>query len=197
MFATIASFSVEPIAAPISEEEHDAHLVWRVARLRDRAAFDSLYARHIDDVLRGAMQLCVNREVAQDVAQHTFLALWQRAEHLAAKRVRVRPWLTTVARNAAIDAYRSRDAHAVPLDEIPEPTATGREPEELVLDHESSTQLRQALSSLSGKERQAVDLIYFRKLTYREAASISGVAVGTLKSRIRLALATLRRAMRA
>jgi RNA polymerase sigma factor (sigma-70 family) len=103
----------------------------------------------------------------------------------------------TVARNAAIDAYRSRDTHALGLDEIAELPACGGEPEALVLDHESSAQLRQALRALSAKQRQAVELIYFRKLTYREAASVSGLAIGTLKSRIRFALAKLRETMSA
>jgi RNA polymerase sigma factor (sigma-70 family) len=197
MFATIASFNVEPRAVPISEEERDARLVAEVARWGDRAAFETLYTRHIKAVLRSAMHVCANSSVAQDIAQHTFLALWQRADHLAAKRVRVRPWLTTVARNAAIDARRSRDANSVPLREVSELRATDGETEELVLDRESSAQLRQALRTLSAKQRHAVDLIYFRKLTYREAASVSGLPAGTLKSRIRLALARLRRTMHA
>jgi RNA polymerase sigma-70 factor, ECF subfamily len=196
MFATIASLRVEPATAPISEEERDAQLVAQVARWRDREAFDSLYARHINAVLKSAMHVCANRAAAQDIAQHTFLALWERADHLADKQVRVRPWLTTVARNAAIDAWRRlRDANSVPLDEVPELRETSGGPEEFVLDRESSAQLHQALSTLSAKQRQAVYLIYFRKLTYREAASVSGLAPGTLKSRIRLALANLRRTM--
>jgi RNA polymerase sigma factor (sigma-70 family) len=210
MFDTIASRSSEPsqgrpTAAPISRlprpslpaaashaEAYDARLLAEVARWDDQAAFDELYRRHIDAVTLTAMHVCRNRHVAEEIAQHAFSALWLRAERLASKAVRLRPWLTTVARNAAIDYLRSGSNFVGSLEEAKEQRSSAPDPEHEALARESGRELRGAIAELSAEQRVAVELVYFAGMTYHAAAQATGEPLGTIKSRVRLALGHLR-----
>ena len=182
-----------PLPAPTSlAEAYDVRLLGQVARWDDQAAFEELYRRHIDAVTATALHVCRNKHVAEEIAQHAFSALWLRAERLAAKAVRLRPWLTTVARNAAIDHLRSGPASIGSLDEAKEQTSNAPSPESDAIAHESSRELLAAVAILSTEQRQAVELVYFAGMTYQAAADASGEPLGTIKSRVRLALGHLR-----
>jgi RNA polymerase sigma factor (sigma-70 family) len=186
-----------PLPAPASlAEAYDVKLLAQVARWDDQAAFEELYRRHIEAVTLTAMHVCRNKHVAEEIAQHAFSALWQRAERLAAKAVRLRPWLTTVARNAAIDYLRSASTSVGSLDEAKEQPSSAASPECEALVHESNSQLRAALAVLSPEQRHAVELVYFAGMTYQAAADASGEPLGTIKSRVRLALGHLRSSLR-
>jgi RNA polymerase sigma-70 factor (ECF subfamily) len=200
MFATVDPPSFDLPRAPHTiatgrADDRDARLLAAVANRGDSDAFEQLYARHIAAVINAALQVCRNHAIAEDIAQQTFKALWERAERLVSKTVRVRPWLTTVARNAAIDELRSRSASAAPLcEECDRPTSDG-EPEREALIAEATDELHAALRTLSAPQRDAVDMIYFHGMSYAAASRAAGVPSATLKSRIRLALAHLRAAL--
>jgi RNA polymerase sigma factor (sigma-70 family) len=210
MFDTIASSSSEPApgrltAAPVSRlprpslpapaspaEALDTRLLAEVAQWDDRAAFDELYRRHVDAVTLTALHVCHNKHVAEEIAQHTFSALWLRAERLASKAVRLRPWLTTVARNAAIDYLRSGSNLVGSLEEAKEQRSSAPDPADEALARESGRELRRAIAELSAEQRVAVELVYFGGMTYHAAAEATGEPLGTIKSRVRLALGHLR-----
>jgi RNA polymerase sigma-70 factor (ECF subfamily) len=179
-----------------SAEAYDVKLLSQVARWDDQAAFEELYRRHIDAVTQTAMHVCRNKHVAEEIAQHAFSALWLRAERLATKAVRLRPWLTTVARNAAIDRFRSASTSAGSLDEAKEQPSSAPIPEDEVLVHETENELRAAIAELSPEQRHAIELVYFAGMTYQAAADASGEPLGTIKSRVRLALGHLRLQLR-
>lgn len=196
MFATINSPEREPLPTPISEEARDAQLLAQVAFHSDCAAFETLHARHIDAVTSAALRICGNRSIAEEIAQQTFWTLWERADRVAAKSVQVRPWLKTVARNAAIDAVRSQSHTTVSFEDLAERLASDDETVRTMLARESSDELHRALCNLSPKQRDAVELIFFRNMSYREAATATGLPVATVKSRVRLAVTNLRRLMK-
>jgi RNA polymerase sigma factor (sigma-70 family) len=182
-----------PLPAPASlAEAYDVKLLAQVSRWDDQAAFEELYRRHIDAVTATALHVCRNKHVAEEIAQHAFSALWLRAERLAAKTVRLRPWLTTVARNAAIDHLRSGTASIGSLDEAKEQPAIAPGPECEAIANESSSELLAAIAILSPEQRHALELVYFAGMTYQAAADASGEPLGTIKSRVRLALGHLR-----
>lgn len=214
MFATTASLHPDPmrpwdpldanltshrrtpaLAAPSLEEAYDAGLLAELARWGDEAAFERIYLRHIETVKTVAMQVCHSTTIAEEVAQHAFMALWQRAEHLASRSVRLRPWLTTVARNAAIDYLRSGCAAVLPLADAPERVAEGLGPEGSALAGESSEELCRALATLSAEQREVIELVYFQEMTFQAVSEATGEPLGTVKSRVRLALKHLRARM--
>ncbi|MGD0472800.1 MAG: sigma-70 family RNA polymerase sigma factor [Candidatus Velthaea sp.] len=182
--------------AASAAEAIDAELLERVARWSDQAAFEELYRRHLDAVMLTALHVCRNKHAAEEIAQHAFSALWFRAERLAAKAVRLRPWLTTVARNAAIDQLRASASSVASLDEAQEQASSAPTPESEALLNDSSRAVRSAVASLSPAQRSVVELVYFAGMTYAAVAEATGEPLGTVKSRVRLALGHLRSHLR-
>jgi RNA polymerase sigma-70 factor (ECF subfamily) len=197
MFETVNDRRLASHPHPISREASDEALLEAVARWSDHTAFEAIYTRHAGSVKAAAKQVCRNRTAVEEIAQHTFMALWQRAERLAAKSVRLRPWLVTVARNAAIDYVRSAHAATVPLSEAADRPSHEVEPERALLEGETRDTLQRGLAALSPQQRDAIELVYFAGLTYQAVADATGEPLGTVKSRVRLALKHLRSHLRA
>lgn len=191
---TLVEAGAPPFAAagPSPAEAYDATLLAAVAAQGDEAAFEELYRRHYRAVASVALQVCRNSHAAEDVAAHTFTALWSRAGRLVARSVRLRAWLTTVARNAAIDYVRSAATTVAAIDEAAEQPACEPGPEATALARESSVALHAAIAQLSSDQRTVIEMIYFGAMTYAAVADATGEPLGTLKSRVRLALGHLR-----
>ena len=190
--AAVSVRSQRPYAVPQTiDEAYELRLLAEVARWDDQAAFEELYHRHHAVVTRVAQQVCRDAEVAREITQHTFTALWVRAERLVNKSVRLRPWLTTVARNAAIDHVRA-DRPTVALCDATDSDASIASPEDLALSGVCNAELANAMTTLSPEQQAAIEKIYFCGLTYAAAADALGEPIGTIKSRIRLALGHLR-----
>jgi RNA polymerase sigma-70 factor (ECF subfamily) len=173
------------------DEAYEMRLLAEVARWDDQAAFEEIYDRHHAAVGRVALQICCDAASAEDIVQQTFTALWIRAERLVDKSVRLRPWLTTVARNAAIDHLRGHQpAHAIALAiDVPSSAPT---PERAALAQDAKAELTRAIATLPAGQRAAVQLVYLADMTYAAAAQTLGEPIGTIKSRVRLALGHLR-----
>jgi RNA polymerase sigma-70 factor (ECF subfamily) len=208
MFATVSPIASladrDPLAAPAKvrrqhrsnapqtlDEAYEIRLLAEVARWDDQAAFEEIYDRHRAAVARAARQICRDAATAEEIVQLTFTALWARAARLVDKSVRLRPWLTVVARNAAIDHVRAAES-AASLRDIPEFASPEPSPEAAAISGESATELAQALATLSAEQRAAVELVYIAGYTYASAAQALGEPIGTIKSRVRLACDHLR-----
>lgn len=123
------------------------------------------------------------------------MSLWNRAASIDAHGGSLRPWLVTVGRNAALDrARRARSSLATEAihDRIP---ATGAGPEETVMQRDVRRDIDHALESLDPEQRVVVELAYFGGLSQTEISAHTGVPLGTVKSRVRLAMRHLRRAL--
>ena len=167
-------------------------------RDHDEAAIEEAYRRHGGAVWAIARRVCNEPAMAEDVSQVVFTDLWSRPERYDPHRASLRTWLVTHAHGRAVDAVRSeaarrrrdrRDAHlaATTTPDI----ATG------VSDAGLADGVRRALARLPEPQRQALTLAYFDGHTYQETARLLDTPEGTVKGRIRLALATLRRALAA
>jgi RNA polymerase sigma-70 factor (ECF subfamily) len=150
----------------------------------------ALYDHHTTPLLGYALRLTGgDRQRAEDVVQETLLRAWRHPETLERTPDAVRPWLFTVARNIAVDAYRARrarPAEAGPdgLDLIPVDDEVDRALE--------AWQVTDALASLSVDHRQVLIETYYRGRSVAEAASALGIPPGTVKSRTYYALRALR-----
>lgn len=151
---------------------------------RDAASFASLYNRHAKAVMSVAFRLVGDREIAADLTQATFLKLWERPSAVSAGEGMLRPWLLRVARNAAVDTLRRRRLRAIgPEDRIVA---------EAVVTRARAVATRDLLASLESPQRRVIELTYFGELTQTQIASVLGVPLGTVKSRLRLGLGKLR-----
>ena len=142
-----------------------------------------------------ALTIVRDRGIAEDVAQQTFARAWRHAETYDPRRGRVAPWLLTIARNLAIDATRLRTPE--PVD--PEAVAShielaGRQPEPMGVEPppDERKQLREAISALPAEQRRALVLSAYLGRTAQQISELDGVALGTVKWRIRTAMLKLR-----
>jgi RNA polymerase sigma-70 factor (ECF subfamily) len=163
----------------------DAALLGRIAE-GDMESFQDFYGRYAGRVLAYARQLGRNRDVAEDVVQEVFVAVWRRAASYRPDRGDIPGWLYTITRNKLVDLWR-RTGDPVELEEIDERRlAESEEPGDLRLS------VRQALARVAPDQRRAIAMAYFGGLTYEETARRLDLPLGTLKSRIRSGLKTLK-----
>jgi RNA polymerase sigma factor (sigma-70 family) len=160
-------------------------------------ALDALYERYKTMAYGIARRITGDDSLAEDVVQDAFLGAWRSADRYVAGRGSVKTWLLAIVHHRAIDAIRRRK----PASELPEEADGSRTPGPLMVPDvwgEVSGRLdadavRAALAALPALQRQALELAYFGGLSQTEMADRLGVPLGTVKSRVRLALVSMRR----
>lgn len=159
-------------------------------------ALEALYDRYAGTTYSIALRILGDRGAAEEVVQDTFVALWRRAGSYDASYGRVYSWLLRIARNRAIDELRrrkvtGRGGDRLGLNEDPQG------PEEPHIEAAVSAELRStvgdALDELPVDQREVVELAYMGGLSQREISERTGLPLGTIKTRTRLALRKLRR----
>jgi RNA polymerase sigma-70 factor (ECF subfamily) len=171
-----------------------------VATAADRQAFAALF-RHFAPRIKGfLMHSGTPAELAEELAQETMVALWRRASSFDPARAAVTTWLFTIARNLRIDHHRRRGA--MPLDEIGDdglaerqPAAAEDAPDERLLAGQRERSVQRALAELPAEQALVLRLSFFEERAHARIAQELGIPLGTVKSRIRLAVAQLRRTL--
>ncbi|HEX3130809.1 MAG TPA: sigma-70 family RNA polymerase sigma factor [Thermoanaerobaculia bacterium] len=166
----------------------DETLLARIAD-GDLAAFQSFHNRYAARVAGFARQLNHDRQLDEDIVQEVFTSVWTRAASYNPERGDAAGWLYTLTRNKVIDLWR-RNSKSGQTEEIDDRRhfRGGRPAEE----DDLRLTLRQALSHVPPEQRRAIEMAYFDGLTYQETAQELELPEGTLKSRIRLGLRTMR-----
>ena len=168
--------------------------VERVRDHQDRAAFAELF-RHFAPRVKGfLMKSGADATLAEECAQDVMATLWHKAHLFDPARASVATWVFTIARNRKIDILR-KQRRPEPQDLPWGPEAEPAQDDALALQQESE-QLRRALAELPDAQRELIERAYFGDLSHSEIAAETGLPLGTIKSRIRLALERLRHAMR-
>ncbi|MCL4105065.1 UNVERIFIED_CONTAM: hypothetical protein GTU68_018772 [Idotea baltica] len=161
---------------------------------KDQSAFAELFEHFAPRVKSFLMKSGATETLAEECAQEVMATLWQKAHMFDPSRASVATWIFTIARNRKIDALRKLRRPE------PEELTWGPEAEpdqEDVLALQQETQhLKQALSDLPQKQRDLIERAYFGDLSHSEIAEETGLPLGTIKSRIRLALERLRHTMK-
>ena len=161
-----------------------------IARTRDREAFAKLFAHFAPRLKSFFLRFGAAPGTAEDLAQETMLAVWHKAGLFDPARAAASTWIFTIARNLRVDLYRrQRDPAALAefFEQTGEPLAS-----DTVLSAERDAQVRVALSTLSDDQLQVIRLSFFEDLAHGEIARRLDVPLGTVKSRIRLAMNRLR-----
>jgi RNA polymerase sigma-70 factor (ECF subfamily) len=183
--------AVQKEASPSPEELID--LIAAVAREQDRSAFARLFAYFAPRVKSFLMRSGLAEPAAEEVAQETMIAVWRKASYFDPRRAGASTWVFTIARNRRIDRLRrmrSRTADQLfdPSDE-PEGSPSG---EDIALTVERDEEVRRALASLPSEQAAIVRLSFFADKPHAEIARDLDIPLGTVKSRIRLAMTRLR-----
>lgn len=173
-----------------------AAVVQRVAR-GDKEAFSALYDALAPMVFGLVLRVLRDRAQSEEVAQEVMIELWRQAARYRSDAGSVTTWAATIAHRRAVDRVRSAQAatdrehaqaardHRTPYDDVAEQVETRLD----------SEQVRRCLGNLTELQRQAVNLAYYRGLTYHEVAETLRTPLPTIKTRMRDGLIRLRDCM--
>lgn len=182
----------------LGRKESDSHesdelLLNRVAE-KDQKAMTSLFDRYGGLVYSVGVRVLRDTKGAEDLLQDVFFQLWRNPKAFLPSRGSLGAWLLVVTRNRAIDVLRKRR----PMDSVDDyPISSSENIASKVEQSAMMQKVRTVLTSLPPEQRNAVELAYFEGLSQTEISARTGDPLGTVKTRIRLALMSLRKALQA
>jgi RNA polymerase sigma-70 factor (ECF subfamily) len=176
----------------------DEALLVSLADGADQAALSELYDRYQAVMYGLAMRITNDSALAQDAVQEAFVGIWRNASRYTPGRASVRTWILSITHHRAIDLVRRRR----PTSSLPEAdeatTSAALTAPDVWLEVERAVDaaaVRSAIGELPELQREAIEMAYFQGLTQVEIASKTGAPLGTVKSRVRLGLQQMRRAL--
>jgi RNA polymerase sigma-70 factor (ECF subfamily) len=189
LFRAPAAMTGKP---PGNTDFDPARLIAAVAAGRDREAFVTLFSHYAPRVKAMLVRMGLAADRAEELAQDTLLTVWRKADSFDPARASASAWIFAIARNLRIDGLR-RDRRAalyeiqekVELEEPDRPDAT-------LATAEGERRVRAALMQLPNDQMRAVELSFFQNRPHSDIAAALGIPLGTVKSRLRLAMGKLR-----
>jgi RNA polymerase sigma-70 factor, ECF subfamily len=173
--------------------QQDFLLIQRIVQ-RDRAALSVLYDRYARIVYAVAYRSLGSVEESEEVVMDVFAKVWMTANSYNSDKARVDSWIFMMTRSRVLDRLRSKQrrikvTEAIAVFDFPTSTADASIDLEIT---ERRTQILKALANLPAEQRQVLELAYYQGWSQREIAEYTGMALGTVKTRIRLGLEKLR-----
>lgn len=167
--------------------------IFAVAREQDRSAFAQLFAYFAPRVKSFLMRSGLADVAAEEVTQEVMIAVWRKASYFDPAKAGASTWVFTIARNQRIDLLRRTRSRTTGqrLDPSDEPE-TPRSGEDIAIMAEREEGVRKALANLPDEQATIVRLSFFAEKPHAEIARELGIPLGTVKSRVRLALNRLR-----
>ena len=172
-----------------SEAETYSALIVAIAQRRDKQAFATLFRVFAPRLKAWLQRTGTDGAQAEEIAQEAMLAVWRKAALYEPGRAQPAAWIFTIARNHRIDTLR-RSRLALPDPEEPETAAPLADA--MLVAEEQALRLRSAIATLPPEQAEALRLAYFEEFTHSRLETALGVPLGTVKSRLRLAMARLR-----
>ena len=178
---------------PISKVQW-AELIGRVASRGDREAFKTLFEHFAPRIKGFLLRTGCSVEEAEDIAQSTLIAVWRKADQFDPTTTGAAAWIFTIARNLRINSARraardGRPGRDVDLEYEPDPG----EPANSVMSRvEDAARVNAAIEKLSAEQSRVIRMSFIEERPHTEIAAVLGIPLGTVKSRIRLAMSRLR-----
>lgn len=170
----------------------DTELVAKVAD-GDERAFLAIYDRYASRVHALTLRILGETMLAEEATQDTFLKLWSRARQYLAERGSLLVWLLTIARRTALDRVRLEGRRpTLSNSEDPEPIWQSIANEDSLSSEARWRSMYFAVQSLPEEQRQVIELAYYQGMSQSEIAEVLGWPLGTVKSRLRAAMESLR-----
>ncbi|MBT9330736.1 sigma-70 family RNA polymerase sigma factor [Paracidobacterium acidisoli] len=177
--------------APRATEQQDSVLL-SLIQAGDQSAMSVLFDRYASLVYSVALRVLRTPAEAEDVMQEILIQLWKSPGAFVAGRGSLGAWLAVVARNRAIDTLRRRrTADPIELFDLPATGDLARTAERNVL----MEKVRIAIQTLPGEQQKSLEMAFFEGLSHTEIAEKTGEPLGTVKTRIRLGLLSIRKAL--
>lgn len=178
----------------INSTSHWANCIISVSTKKDEEAFSNLFSHFAPRIKSFLMKSGADATTAEECAQDTMVTVWHKAYLFDPTRAAASTWIFTIARNKRIDLARRNnrpEPEDLPWGSDPEPDAS-----DVIMMQQETTLLAEAVKNLPLKQRSIVERAFYADLSHQEIAEETGLPLGTIKSRIRLALQRLRHNMK-
>jgi len=170
------------------------HWLQRVADSRDKQAFAALFRWFAPKIKRFGIKQFQSEATANELLQMTMSNVWRKTHLFDANKGAATTWIYSIMRNAAFDMQRKFNSQREDQlsDDIWPLVESAAVPEQMFADHLALKQLQEMLQLLPSAQKQVVEAVYFQELSHEQLAQQLGVPLGTVKSRLRLAMAKLK-----
>jgi RNA polymerase sigma-70 factor, ECF subfamily len=197
------NLQIEPVETrekPRTGEPTDEELMAAI-QSRDESALATLYKRH-NGLLRTVAHRVINNETdTEDVVQVIFLEVWRMAEHYSEEKGKALGWIVTLARRRAIDKLRKKQAYQRAGERLRDETEKTKSNEvhqgadEDAASADRAEILQRVLQTLPENQREALQYAFYRGMSQREISKHTGIPLGTIKTRLELAVRKVRKAI--
>ncbi|MBT5566922.1 MAG: sigma-70 family RNA polymerase sigma factor [Rhodospirillaceae bacterium] len=181
------------IVAPAgsASAEMTNHLI-AVAERQDKSAFSELFAYYAPRIKYYLMAKGSSASSAEDLSQEAMVSVWRQANRYDSSKAAASTWIFTVARNLRIDAFRKENRPSFNPEDpafIPEPETA---PDTALSLSENQALIREVITNLSSEQAEVIRLAFYQDKSHSEIAAELNLPLGTVKSRLRLAMRKLR-----
>jgi RNA polymerase sigma factor (sigma-70 family) len=172
----------------LSEEE-----LVRALRNREKIAIEALYDMYSSSLYGVISRIITDTATAEDLLQETFVKIWNSFSGYSAGKGRLFTWMVNIARNLAIDKIRSKDFKNQTKNQELENNVTFIDERKNAVYNPELLGVKDLVETLKPEQRSIIELVYFKGYTHVEAADELGVPLGTIKTRLRMAIMLLRK----
>ena len=162
-------------------------------RNREKVAIEALYDMYSASLFGIISRIISDEAIAEDVLQETFVKIWNSFSGYSSEKGRLFTWMVNIARNLSIDKVRSKDYKNQNKNQELENNVTFIDEQRNTVYKPELLGIRELVSTLKPEQKSILDLVYFKGYTHVEAADELGVPLGTIKTRLRMALLQLRK----
>jgi RNA polymerase sigma factor (sigma-70 family) len=160
---------------------------------REKIGIEALYDMYSSSLYGVILRITINTPIAEDVLQETFVKIWHSFSSYSAEKGRLFTWMVNIARNLAIDKIRSKDFKNQNKNREIENNVTFIDEQRNTVYNPELLGIKDLVGTLKPEQKCILDLIYFKGYTHVEAADELGMPLGTIKTRLRMAIQQLRK----
>ncbi|MFI5160549.1 MAG: RNA polymerase sigma factor [Sphingobacteriales bacterium] len=162
-------------------------------RNREKIAIEALYDMYSSSLYGVISRIVIDTATAEDVLQDTFVKIWNSFTSYSADKGRLFTWMVNIARNLSIDKIRSKDFKNQNKNQELENNVTFIDEQRNTVYKPELLGIKDLVEKLKPEQKSILDLVYFKGYTHVEAADELGVPLGTIKTRLRMAIVQLRK----
>jgi len=177
------------------DDEHLVGLLGAIAERRSREAFAELFRLMAPRLKAYVMRAGAPADAAEEVAQEAMISIWRKADSFDAAKAAASTWIFTIVRNKRIDMLRRQSRPELREEDFLHLDTGPPQPDDEMTASEMSAILRRKLADLPNEQARVIEMAYFEDKSHRAIAEELDVPLGTVKSRIRLALGRIKHSM--
>ena len=162
-------------------------------RQREKIAAEALYDMYSASLFGVIVRIVNDDAIAEDILQDTFVKIWNQFSSYSTEKGRLFTWMVNIARNLAIDKVRSKDFKNEAKNQTIENNVAFIDEQKNTVFKPELLGVKDLMEQLKPEQKAIIDLVYFKGYTHVEAADELGIPLGTIKTRLRMAIIELRK----